>query len=836
MANTELPPVPYKTPPVGQDGMLTQPWMAWFRQLFTRVGQNSAPSNSSLFLSPMSAIGDLIFGGIAGAATRLAGNTTTTKKFLTQSGDGSSAASPAWSGIAVTDIPTLNQNTTGTAASFTGNLTGDVTSVGMATTIGAGSIAASKLVGSDIATVGTITTGTWNGTTVAVNKGGTGQTTAGAAFDALSPNTTKGDLTVRNSTTNVRVPIGSDGQVPVADSTQATGLAWKTLQQGSKNYITYNSFENNATTGWSLFNTTLTGVNPTGSITASAASITTFAATSTNPLSGSYSLQSASSAAWSAGQGFITDALTIDREDYKFGRVLTFSARYEIVAGQSNLNLSGGTSNTFAVYIYDVTNSAWIQPSGVYSFMGDGLLKGTFQLPTTCTSVRLAILAVNASGGAVTVNWDDFSLGPQTISYGAPVTDWAAYTPTFVGFGTATNINFTQRRVGDSLEVLGTLTAGTTSGTLTVSLPSGLTTDSSKVSTSVWELVGHGYDSVNVTAAMVMLAKGGNTTVSLGYAGSNGTVPYPSGGDNGANYVLWFRVPITGWSSSLQMSNSTDTRVCLASANTVANSSIANSTLTQFPIGTVTDDTHGAISGNTFICPSPGRYKWSLVGGSDSSVNTGLVRLYCRKNSVQVGTPSVAQSSTITQLYTTVIAESNCKTGDVLDFQIIYTQGSNMNVSGTVIFERVSGPSTIASSEPITAFYKGSSTAIAAGAQTTITYTTKVVDTHGFVNAATGVATINDPGKFRIHGSIQIAQNGAVTAGTQFGPVIRKNSANLSDQTVFAEGTAAMARTCYFSYEDSFVVGDLIDVQFFNGFGVTMTANAKTFLEITRVG
>ena len=41
----------------------------------------------------------------------------------------------------------------------------------------AGNIAASKLVGTDIATVGTITTGTWNGTTISVANGGTGLTT-----------------------------------------------------------------------------------------------------------------------------------------------------------------------------------------------------------------------------------------------------------------------------------------------------------------------------------------------------------------------------------------------------------------------------------------------------------------------------------------------------------------------------------------------------------------------------------------------------------------------------------------------------------------------------------
>jgi hypothetical protein len=41
----------------------------------------------------------------------------------------------------------------------------------------AGSIAASKLVGTDITTVGTITAGTWNGGTIAIANGGTGSTT-----------------------------------------------------------------------------------------------------------------------------------------------------------------------------------------------------------------------------------------------------------------------------------------------------------------------------------------------------------------------------------------------------------------------------------------------------------------------------------------------------------------------------------------------------------------------------------------------------------------------------------------------------------------------------------
>ncbi len=143
------------------------------------------------------------------------------------------AGLPSFRAITANDIPTLNQNTTGTASNVTGivlganggtgvantgktltlnsdailsgtntgdqtiTLTGDVTGTGsgsFTTTIGvnkvinsmlAGNIAASKLVGTDINTVGTITSGVWSGTTIAVANGGTGATTATAALSNL---------------------------------------------------------------------------------------------------------------------------------------------------------------------------------------------------------------------------------------------------------------------------------------------------------------------------------------------------------------------------------------------------------------------------------------------------------------------------------------------------------------------------------------------------------------------------------------------------------------------------------------------------------------------------
>lgn len=99
-------------------------------------------------------------------------------------------------------------DTYATTIAANGNLTcATVTNAGLA-----GSIAASKLVGTDIATVGTITSGTWNGTTIAIANGGTGQTTANAALNALLPSQGSNSgkfLTTNGTDTSWASPAGS---------------------------------------------------------------------------------------------------------------------------------------------------------------------------------------------------------------------------------------------------------------------------------------------------------------------------------------------------------------------------------------------------------------------------------------------------------------------------------------------------------------------------------------------------------------------------------------------------------------------------------------------------
>jgi hypothetical protein len=126
-------------------------------------------------------------------------------------GDGTDVVMSA---IQVADVPTLNQNTTGTASNVTG--------------------------------------------TVAIANGGTGQTTQTAAFDALSPATTKGDLIVHNGTNDVRLPVGTNDFVLTADSTQASGVKWAAAGGGGGGFPSGTALifaQTAAPTGWTKVTT-----------------------------------------------------------------------------------------------------------------------------------------------------------------------------------------------------------------------------------------------------------------------------------------------------------------------------------------------------------------------------------------------------------------------------------------------------------------------------------------------------------------------------------------------------------------------------------------------------
>jgi hypothetical protein len=627
-------------------------------------------------------------------------------------GPTSGSGAPTMRALVAGDIPTLNQNTTGTAANIAG--------------------------------------------IAAIANGGTGQSNQTLAFDALSPTTTKGDLSVRGSANNVRVPVGTDGQVLVASSAATNGLNWATIQAGAKNYITYNNFENQVTTGWSTFSTTLTGLIPTGTIAAGSGALG-ISATLINPLGGTCSLKAVTGAALAAGQGFISQAYAIDMEDQ--AKVLTGKFYYNIPSGggASNINFSGTSANSFQIYIYDTANSQWVQPAGCYGMTqgsGVGYVTFTFQTASNATSYQVAVLCVNATAGATTMLFDDFYLGPQTAPIGAVVTDWVSYTPTFTGFGTATSVAFQSRRYGDSLEINGYFVTGTVTATqaqITMGYNGSngnVIVDTSKVNAFGY-LGPMGFTGNNSTFyGGAVLAPGGSFNfMTFGIqASTTGSLVQNSGTAFISNTFIGFTatIPIVGWSSNVQMSSDTDTRVVAskyyqaANASTTANNPINFDTQVYDQTGSVTT---GATTWK-YIAPVTGVYQ---ISGC-LNVNT-LSTSYLWKNGAQLQTLAACPVN----LAVSYSTSTKLNAGDYVDIRPDTTLTTNSSSTATcsITVLRLSGPAVIAATESVNAAYDTlSSTTVTAG--TALKVTVKEYDSHGVYNTSTGGYPAPSSGKYRL--------------------------------------------------------------------------------------
>ncbi len=206
-------------------------------------------------------------------------------------------------------------------------------------------------------------------------------------------------------------------------------------------------FEKNSTSGWSLAHSAISSNIPTSVASAGSAFSASSGGSAANgnlsltivssgQIQKNYSGNYASSASSVAGDMLISNQFFIDTEDQAKMETIKFS--YKLNSGSANTNFSGTSSNSFSIWIYDVTNGAWIQPQGVYNFTqnsGVGTALATFQTTSNSTGYQLAIVNNTASSGAFSLYVDDFNVGPQ---YATGVVPQAETITVLSGTGTYT--------------------------------------------------------------------------------------------------------------------------------------------------------------------------------------------------------------------------------------------------------------------------------------------------------------------------------------------------------------------------------------------------------------
>jgi hypothetical protein len=190
-------------------------------------------------------------------------------------------------------------------------------------------------------------------------------------------------------------------------------------------------------------------------------------------------------------------------------------------------------------------------PTGTTTFNGFFVPDSTTASDVYC--VRLRHLVSNAA-----IRVDTLFVGSQPIRVGAAITDWQSYTPTFTGFGTASNVGFLWRRNGDSVDIAGVVQTGTsTAVTPQITLPTGLTVDTTKIMSTIAR-VGE-IKSDAITRNNFMAIVGGAYTTSFTVAADNtpNTVVASASATFGTGTYLKIQatIPITGWSSNVTMAD-----------------------------------------------------------------------------------------------------------------------------------------------------------------------------------------------------------------------------------------------------------------------------------------
>lgn len=318
----------------------------------------------------------------------------------------------------------------------------------------------------------------------------------------------------------------------------------------------------------------------------------------------------------------------------------TFQTRIANSAGAAVLAINDGTTTCEAVNSNDDTtfnNGNTVTCVFEYTTAGSH----AFQLYGASTGGTINVNNTLASAPRASVK---FSLrrSPNTAQMAVRADnsdfDWTPYTPTFVGFGTVTNINIRHRRVGANDEIMGFFTVGTPTGVgATISLPSGLTAASNLRSP---ELVGHAvHDASSGGLTYSLLGKPSDTVLYMAIqaasAGQAGLLPNLGNivALTSDNFSINASVPIQGWT----VNQRTPLLVGSVTSATTGMLRIESATVSAASPGVPSNMSSPWISGNCpitgstiFTCPiTAGTFSGTpnciVTTAQDSTINVAIL-------------------------------------------------------------------------------------------------------------------------------------------------------------------------------------------------------------------